>query len=848
MAQLDEYRRKRNFKRTPEPGGASARRRGKGGNGGNTFVIHKHAARQLHFDLRLENNGVLESWAVPKGPSMETGVKRLAVRVEDHPIEYGNFEGTIPKKEYGGGTIMIWDRGAWTETRRSDGRIDFVLAGHKLSGSWTLTRTGKNDRKGCDNWLLIKRSDPHTAESLPQSEVEMDRSVVSGRTMAQIAEGQDPAEAHESGHERAATDARSVPGARRARAPLRVKPQLATLVDAVPTGPEWLHEIKFDGYRIVASLEKGSVRLWSRNGKDWTRRFSSIAASLEKIPAASAVLDGEVVAMEKNGVSSFRKLQQSLSEDRTGELVYQAFDLIHLDGASLRDTPLLERKRALSGLLERADFEGSGSVRFTEHLEGDGADLYAHACRLGLEGIISKHVNARYRATRNRQWRKVKCVRQDELLVGGYTDPQGTRIGFGALLLGARDDQGKVVYAGKVGTGFSNRQLKSVLARLQKLKTAQCPFDSCPEQGGIHWVRPELVAEVEFTEWTRDGRLRHPTFRGLRDDKNPEDIRMPELSDSNMDSNIGVPARKSKRSRENQVAGVTLSNPDRVLYPDQGITKLELARYYEEIASWILPQVRSRPLSLLRCPQGRVKECFFQKHPGVAISKHIARIDIREKSGTTSYLYIEKLSDLVALVQAGTLELHVWGCTVTDLERPDTLVFDLDPGPDVPWPDVVEASRSLHHRLHDLGLDGFVRLTGGKGLHVVVPLKPKSGWDEVKGFARAVASAHANDDPKKFTTNMSKAKRRGRIFIDYLRNGRGATAIASYSTRARKGAPVAVPIRRDELSPALTSNRYNIDSVRRRLAALRSDPWEGFEEARRPLTRKLLATVGVRGD
>lgn len=323
---------------------------------------------------------------------------------------------------------------------------------------------------------------------------------------------------------------------------------------------------------------------------------------------------------------------------------------------------------------------------------------------------------------------------------------------------------------------------------------------------------------------------------------------MPELSDSNMDSNIGVPARKSKRSRENQVAGVTLSNPDRVLYPDQGITKLELARYYEEIASWILPQVRSRPLSLLRCPQGRVKECFFQKHPGVAISKHIARIDIREKSGTTSYLYIEKLSDLVALVQAGTLELHVWGCTVTDLERPDTLVFDLDPGPDVPWPDVVEASRSLHHRLHDLGLDGFVRLTGGKGLHVVVPLKPKSGWDEVKGFARAVASAHANDDPKKFTTNMSKAKRRGRIFIDYLRNGRGATAIASYSTRARKGAPVAVPIRRDELSPALTSNRYNIDSVRRRLAALRSDPWEGFEEARRPLTRKLLATVGVRGD
>ncbi|HEX7718624.1 MAG TPA: DNA ligase D, partial [Woeseiaceae bacterium] len=733
MAQLDEYKRKRNFKRSPEPAGV--RRRAGGRKPGNAFIIHKHAARQLHFDLRLENNGVLESWAVPKGPSMEPGVKRLAVQVEDHPIDYGDFEGTIPKKEYGGGTIMIWDKGEWTETHRSDGRIDFLLSGHKLAGSWTLTRIGKTDRKGRDNWLLIKRSDPQVSGSVPQQDVAMDRSVVTGRTMEQIAKGLDPVEADVPKQEPAATDAAARPRARQTRPPRRLKPQLATLVDAVPAGPEWLHEIKFDGYRIIALLENGSVKLWSRNGKNWTRRFASIAASLGKIPAASAVLDGEVVAMESSGVSSFGKLQQALSKEQTGDLVYQVFDLMHLDGASLRDTPLRARKRALSELLDLASFNENDSVRFTEHLEGDGTELLEHACQLGLEGIISKHADARYRATRNRQWRKIKCVRHEELLVGGYTKPAGKRVGFGALLLGKRSDAGKLVYAGKVGTGFSDRQLKSLLARLRKLKTADCPFESYSEPGGANWVRPELVAEVQFTEWTKDGRLRHPSFRGLREDKNPEDIRVskPSVRKDDPTATHG----KSKRGSKNEVAGVTLSNPDRILYPDQGITKVELARYYEEIASWILPQVSRRPLSLLRCPQGRVKECFFQKHPGDAISRHIPRIDIRQKSGKSSYLYIERLSDLVAMVQAGTLELHVWGCTVTDLERPDTMVFDLDPGPGVSWPAIIAASRSLKDRLDDLGLTSFVRLTGGKGLHVVVLLKPKSGWDDVKAFARA---------------------------------------------------------------------------------------------------------------
>ena len=526
--------------------------------------------------------------------------------------------------------------------------------------------------------------------------------------------------------------------------------------------------------------------------------------------------------------------------------MYQVFDLRHLNGVDLDAVALTERKRALEQLMEAADLVGSATIRFTDHIAESGPAFFDHACRLGLEGIISKRVVARYRETRSKDWLKVKCTQHQELLIGGYTDPGGSRTGFGALLLGGWRGK-RLVYAGKVGTGFSERQLKDLLAQLKKRAVKTPPFDTPPAGKGLHWVRPELIAEVEFSEWTRDGALRHPTFRGLREDRDPQEIQLPRAASSQAASTDAAPARaNTRRSGDTaRVAGVRLSNPDRVLFPQQGVTKLALAEYYADIEDWILPQLVERPLSLLRCPQGRHKDCFFQKHPQQTLAKDFPRLDIMEKKGPEIYVYVRSLADLVGLVQVGTLELHVWGSRVKDVERPDILVFDLDPAPDVKWTEVLRTARSLRERLQTLGLESFVRTTGGKGLHLVVPLAPRADWDAAKAFARAVADAHARDDRRRITTNMSKAKREGRIFLDYLRNGRGATAIASYSTRAREGAPVAVPVRWDELNAALTSDRYNVGNLRRRLSALRGDPWEGFEDARRPLDRKLLKAVGA---
>ena len=837
MNDLEEYRRRRDFGRTTEPVG-EVRDRAVPDNGGRLFVVHKHDARRLHYDLRLERDGVLESWAVPKGPDMEVGARRLAIHVEDHPLDYGEFEGTIPKDEYGGGTVMLWDRGTWRETGRRMGRIDFELTGHKLYGAWTLTRMGKADKGKKENWLLIRRSDTKTSSTGPIDPVPRDRSVSSGRTMRQIANGE-PGNRN-SGSPSLAEEARQNTGSRKSALPQRPQAQLATLVEKLPEGTGWLHEIKFDGYRILAVVDHGVVTLWSRNGKNWTERFPAIAAQLATLPASTLVLDGEVVAFESNGLSSFRGLQEMLSRGRTEPAVYQAFDLMHVDGIDLAGLALVERKNLLSRLLEGLD--SSSAIRFTEHVCGDVRRFYDKACEMGLEGIICKRADARYRAARNRDWLKVKCVQHEELLIGGYTDPSGSRTGFGALLLGAKDARGGLVYAGKVGTGFSERQLSDLHASLSRLERRGCPFRECPEQRGVHWVEPRLVAEVAFTEWTRDGRLRHPVFRGLREDKDPKEIRMPEQAVQEERKETG---RRTTRGAS-EVAGVAISHPDRVLYPQQGVTKLAIARYYEEMSEWILPQIRRRPLSLLRCPQGRGEDCFFQKHPGQAIPAEMPRVSIREKSGKAEYLYVEELRDLVALVQVGTLELHAWGCTVEDVERPDLLVFDLDPGPGVEWAEVLDATRSLQDRLRSLKLEAFIRTTGGKGLHVVVPLRPGLGWDGVKVFAKTVAAIHAREDPGRFTINMSKEKRKRRIFIDYLRNGRGSTAIVSYSTRAREGAPVAVPVRRDELKPSLTGDRYDIETVRKRIRSLRSDPWHGFERARRPLTSDTLRALGVK--
>lgn len=849
MERLEEYRRKRDFARTREPaGGTSA-----DAPSGTLYVMHKHAASHDHFDLRLEQDGVLRSWALPKGPSLEPGEKRLAVEVEDHPLEYADFEGVIPEKAYGGGTVMLWDRGTWQlKGRPKQDRIDIQLDGQRLKGSWTLARmSGKRQDKHGRNWLMIKRHDdkPRLDDSLT---VDLDESVASGRSMGEIAEDRDNTwgSSGDSGKSASAPpDPSALDGARKAKLPREVKPQLATLAREVPTKGNWIHEIKLDGYRLLARLEQGDVRLVTRNGKDWTHRFPGIVRALEPLPVESALLDGEVVAMGNDGISRFGQLQEALSSGRTSALVYQLFDLPYLEGHDLMNVTLLERKRTLAALLDAAGMK-EGTIRYSDHIETQGEAFYERACHLGLEGIICKRADSRYQQKRSRDWLKVKCVSHEEFVVGGYTDPGGSRSGFGSLLMGAYTKQG-LAYAGRVGTGFNNRLLEQLSATLQELETKRSPFHgSVPDNRSVHWVRPELVIEVEFTERTRDGRLRHPVFRGLREDRNPEEIRMTPTKEMAAES----PAAESKtsgstagkRKDETSLLGVRLTSPDRVLFPEQGLTKLDLARFYDQIHEWVLPHLARRPLSLVRCPQGRDDECFFQKHPRRAIPASVPRLDVPEKKGSAEYVYVESAADLVGLVQAGALEIHPWGSRIDHLEQPDYLVFDLDPDAGIAWKEILRVAGTLRERLESLGLTPFLRTTGGKGLHLVVPLEPSADWDRAKAFARGVAEAHARDDPKRLTTNMSKAKREGRIFIDYLRNGRGATAVASYTVRARRNAPVAVPIRWDELNAALRADRYNVENLRRRLAALREDPWANFAEAARPLDADLLKRVGVK--
>ena len=840
---LEEYRRKRDFTRTLEPSGADEATEQRC-----LYVMHKHAASHGHYDLRLEQDGVLRSWALPKGPSLESGEKRLAVEVEDHPLEYGRFEGVIPKGEYGGGTTMLWDVGHWRlNGKNKEGHLDFILDGEKLQGAWTLVRTrGKGDGRGKKgkSWLMIKRTDTHKHKLDPG-----DESVISGRTMEEIARDRDNVWIRgEAVAKPGPPDASTISDARKKPFPKELPPQLATLTDAAPEGDEWIHEIKLDGYRVTAFVNNGKTKLFTRNGHDWTRRFPEVATLLSRMPVDRAILDGEMVVMSDDGSSSFRKLQEALSRNRTTGVVFQVFDLLYLGEHDLTHAELATRKTILKQLVDSSGFDGGGRVRYSDHIRGQGPEFFSQACRLGLEGIISKRADGRYRSGRGRQWLKVKCTHHEEFVVGGFTAPGGSRNGFGSLLLGAYDD-GRFLYAGRVGTGFSATQIDDLHDRLTELETGEKPFhDDVPDSRTTRWVKPDLVIEVEFTERTRDRRLRHPVFRGLRDDRDATEITLTGDTDMREETSV-VQSRTTTRGPGKKgdatVAGVRITHPERVMYAEQGATKLDLARYYDDIQEWILPWLANRPLSLLRCPEGWKEECFFQKHPRQTIAKTLPRISIEESKGFKDYVYVQSIADVVSLVQVGVLEFHPWGAQVDDIEKPDLMIFDLDPSPEVPWPQILRTANDLRERLEALGLSSFPRTTGGKGLHLVVPLRPSASWDEVKEFAHAVSEQHARANPKRLTTNMSRTKRRGRIFIDYLRNGRGATAIASYSLRAREGAPVAVPVRWDELSVAMRSDRYNIDNVRRRLGALQDDPWEGFIEARSSITAKMRRTVGL---
>ncbi|MCK9530176.1 MAG: DNA ligase D [Gammaproteobacteria bacterium] len=835
MDRLREYERRRDFRRTPEPPGKRAVE------GGARFVIQKHAARRLHYDLRLELDGVLKSWAVPKGPSLDPSEKRLAVHVEDHPLDYADFEGVIPAGQYGAGTVMVWDTGTWEavgDAREGyrKGRLHLRLTGARLRGEWVLARMhGAEAGENKQNWLLLKVRD---AYARPGASADDDRavSVLSGRTLAEI--GAHPEFTWgESGRERAE------PPHTEALPPM-IGAQLATLVSAPPRGPDWLHEIKFDGYRTLCRIERGKVTLFSRNGKDWTGRFGALARAVRALPLHSGWLDGEVAVLLPDGRTSFGGLQQALSAGRDHDLVYFLFDLLYANGEDLTRRPLRERKALLAGLLEHLGTAVS-PLRLAEHIEGDGEAVFQEACRLGLEGVVSKRAGAGHVPARTRDWLKVKCLARQEFVIGGFSAPSGARSGFGALLLGVYEGP-RLRYVGRVGTGFDEATLRDLRARLDALVMPVSPFaDAVPRarsgKNVVSFVQPVLVAEVAFVEWTADGVLRQPSFQGLREDKAPHEV--------HREGAAGIPPPVPATSApgaplRTRIAGLRLSNPDKVLYPEQGLTKRDLALYYASVADHLLPDLAGRPLTLLRCPEGHHQQCFFQKHATTGLAAGIRRIPIAEKQGSGIYLAVDDLAGVIGLVQMGVLELHTWGAHADAPEKPDRLVFDVDPDEGLPWEAVTTTVLALRARLADLGLTAFLKTTGGKGLHVVVPLLRRHAWDEVKQFAHALARSLVYDAPRAYTTNPSKAARRGKVYLDYLRNGRGATAIANYSTRARPGAPVAVPIAWEQVQP-LRSDAFRIDNLAAHLAARAGDPWADYMHARAAITKPMKHALGL---
>jgi len=847
---LAAYRAKRDFGKTPEPAGGA---RAAASPDGLSFVVQKHAARRLHYDFRLELDGVHKSWAVARGPSLDPADRRLAVQTEDHPLEYGGFEGVIPKGEYGGGVVMLWDRGVWEpegDARKGfkKGHLKFTLRGERMKGAWHLVRMPRREREKRDNWLLIKSLDdearPGEGDALLDA---AESSVATGRKMEAIAVAKDRVWSSSGGGEIAPDPPRQAPkpkparrtGGRRAKLPDFVPPALAKRVESAPSGPDWLHEIKFDGYRALARIEDGAVRLLTRTGLDWSHRFRSLARALARLPVERALIDGEVVVMGANGASRFSDLQEALSEGRDDRLQYYAFDLLHLDGEDLTPAPLERRKARLEPLIAAL---GEGPIHYSAHFEADGPEVLSSACRLALEGVVSKKRAAPYRSGRGGEWLKAKCIERQEFVIGGFTKPSDGGSGLGALALGYWRDR-DLVYAGRVGTGFTEKSARALRARLETLKRPEPPFAAMPrvQAKGVLWVEPELVAEVEFLNWTADGALRHASFQGLREDRDPATVTAERIG----------PVEKQRRGdvggAEATVAGVKLSHPDRVLYADMGIAKLGLAQYYAEVADWLLPHVVGRPLSLVRCPSGAGAQCFYQKHTKPGMPKAIRAIMVPEDDGEQPYVAIDDVEGLVSLVQFGALELHPWGSREGRLEQPDRLVFDLDPDPSVPWPRVMESIVEVRERLERLGLRSFLKTTGGKGLHAVAPIQPKHDWEVVKAFCKAFAEAMAADSPKSYTTKIAKKQRVGRILIDYLRNQRGATAVAPYSSRARPGATVATPLAWEELGPDLRAELFTVETLPRRLSALRADPWEDLGKVRQSLTAKALRGLGVAG-
>lgn len=837
---LTAYNKKRDFQKSPEPKGQVPSE-----SKGWRFVIQKHHASHLHYDLRLELDGVLKSWAVPKGPSLDPKVKRLAIHVEDHPIEYADFEGIIPSG-YGAGTVIVWDRGHWTPKDETDpgyqrGSMTFTLDGDKLKGEWKLVRTrrAKDDR---DHWLFMKVQDKHAKDENTYSITEKKpKSVQSGKTLEQIG-GKTPAKKPKSrsisrskmqstGIASVALandiDPSALPGAQLAAWPRKVLPQLATLGSKVPQGDEWEHEIKFDGYRLLAHISAGEVRLMTRSGLDWTGRFQSLVPTLQSLPIERAILDGEVVVLDDKGLSSFQMLQNQLKSKTPLKPEFYLFDLIHCNDHDLALCPLADRKMLLERICR--GLSKTSNVHYTEHIVGNGQSVADQACLMGLEGVISKRMDSPYRFARSPDWVKTKCLQRQEFVIVGYTAPKGSRAGFGALLLGVRQN-GKMVYSGRVGTGFDDPGLIALHGRLKTLEVDQ-PSAQVPAalSRDVRWVKPQLVAEVKFTGWTDDGRLRHPVFVGLREDK--------QASEVVREKPMQVSTSKRKSARRVEIAGVAISHPDRIVYPRVDISKEKLVEYYDAVAHRMLPYVIDRPLVLVRCPQGPAGKCFYQRNLTGTFPPGVVGIEVEEKEGPTTCVAIEDRAGLVALIQMGVLEIHTWGSRGDNPELPDQIIFDLDPAPDVSWEAMVEAAHEIRALLSQLELSSFVKTTGGKGLHIAVPLRRKADWPQVKEFAGAFAGSLARAAPTRFTATMSKAKRVGKIFIDHFRNGRGASAVAPYSTRAKPAATVSAPLSWNELTNAMTNEKHTVITMLERLKKQKVDPWRDFDSARQVLTQ-----------
>ncbi len=869
----------RDFGVTAEPRGAKSKSQLSGAAKSLPFVVQKHAATRLHYDFRLGLDGVLKSWAVTKGPSYYPGDKRLAVQVEDHPWEYASFEGTIPKGQYGGGTVMVWDKGEWIphgdpEQGLKDGELKFELRGKKLKGNWVLVRmNGRAGGPNKTNWLLIKEKDKFARDSsAPAITDEAPDSAASGRTMDEIAESHDrvwnsarrtvngaASTAHkkkpqlaslsappERKHSTPAPDLSHIP---RERLPGFIAPQLAQQTDSAPQGDGWLHELKLDGYRIQILIrtddkkaaKKRTAKLLTRKGLDWTARMPDFADAAAKLNVENAILDGEAVALDKRGVSNFADLQAAFHEGRQRYITYFAFDLLHLNGHNLRGLPLTDRKRILADLLRDA---GSNSpLKWSEDLEADGQEVFEKACALGAEGIVSKLKSAKYTSGRSGTWLKLKCRLEQEFVIGGFTLPSKGGSGIGALLLGYYE-KGKLHYAGRAGTGFTQKTHQMIRARLDRLQLKNSPFVDVPpaERRSAIWVKPELVAEIAFSTWTRDHLVRQAAFKGLREDKPAGEV-VRETAIVPTESKRSSPAPRSARSsglrhekRATEMKELAITHPDKVLDPESGVTKQQLADYYMAVAEDMLPYIADRPISVVRCPDGIGKACFFQKHVGMGVPAGIKTISIRNKKSKTSeaYLTVDSSEGLLGLAQMGVLEIHPWGSHNESLDTPDRIVFDLDPDATIGWTTLAKTALELKARLKKVELESFVKSTGGKGLHVVVPIRPDHEWPAVKDFAYRMVLELERENPELYITKMTKAKRKNRIYLDYLRNDREATSVAPFSPRARPGMPVSVPLAWKELD-STKAPAFHVADFQKWRTRLRRDPWRKMLESKQEL-------------